>query len=115
MSALTKADKVTILRDSNGLPAFAVLPFADYQSLIHGKKKSEALIPSEVVNFAMDNDVSAIKAWREYLKYSQEEVAAMLDMTQSNYAQIEKSKNPRKSTREKVAAAFNILEEQLDF
>jgi hypothetical protein len=37
----TRTDKVQILRDAGGHPIFAVLPFAEYQAVKLGKKKTE--------------------------------------------------------------------------
>ncbi len=92
-----------------------LLPFADYQAMKLGKPKSEALIPNQVVNYAMDNDVSALRAWRDYLNLTQSDIAGRMGITQSAFAQLEGRKNLRKSTREKVALALGLEPEQLDF
>ena len=106
---------VQILRDAGGRPAFAVIPFADYQALVGGRAKGEPTIPADVVNFAMDHDVSAARAWREHFGLTQAEVAARMDVTQSAYAQLEGRKTVRKTSREKIATALGISETQLDF
>jgi DNA-binding XRE family transcriptional regulator len=111
----THAEHVQILRDAKGHPAFAVIPFAEYQALKFRKPKSEALIPNHVVNLALDKNISATRAWREYLELTQAQVAKRMGITQSAYAQLEAKKILRKSTREKVAAALGIETEQLDF
>ncbi|PRC94046.1 helix-turn-helix domain-containing protein [Solimicrobium silvestre] len=111
----THTEHVQILRDASGHPAYAVIPFADYQALKLGKPKSEATIPNHVVNLAMDKNISAARAWREYLELTQAEIAQRMGVTQSAYAQLEAKKTSRKSTREKIAAALGIEAEQLDF
>jgi hypothetical protein len=49
-------DSVKILRDASGHPAFAVLPFAQYQAWMKGTPKIEPGIPAAVIDLAMDND-----------------------------------------------------------
>lgn len=113
MNALTET--VQILRDAGGRPAFAVIPFADYQALVKGKAKVEPGIPATVVDLAMDNEWSAARAWREHKELTQTEVAQRMGITQGAYAQLEAKKSIRKSSREKIAKALGIHESQLDF
>jgi DNA-binding XRE family transcriptional regulator len=111
----TLTESVQILRDAGGHPAFAVIPFADYQALVKGKIKVEPGIPAPVVDLAMDNEWSAARAWREHKELTQVEVAQRMDITQGAYAQLEAKKTIRKSSREKIAKALGIHESQLDF
>ena len=113
MSALTKS--VQILRDASGHPAFAVLPFAQYQALLKGKPKAAPGIPADVAENAVSNDISAARAWREHLDLTQDEVSKRMGVTQGAYAQLEAKKTIRKSSREKIAKALGIAQEQLDF
>jgi hypothetical protein len=113
MNALT--DSVQILRDASGHPAFAVLPFAQYQALIKGKPRGVPGIPADVVENAVGNGVSAARAWREHLELTQAEVAQRMGITQGSYAQLEAKKTIRKSSRERIAKALGIDESQLDF
>lgn len=113
MTILT--DTVQILRDKAGQPAFAVLPFAEYQALIHNKPRVEPAIPIEVVDRALAHDWSAARAWREYLDLTQTDVAARMGITQGSYAQLEGKKTIRKSSRQRIARALGIDETQLDF
>lgn len=106
MSAHTN---IQILKDSNGNPAFAVIPYDDYLAITG----TNELIPHEVVSKIVDG-VTPIKAWREYLNLTQEEVAAKLNISQAAYAQQESVSNPRKATREKIATVLGITLEQLD-
>jgi len=106
---------VQILFDSGGHPEFAVIPYVEYQAIKSGKTKIRPAIPSKVVDRAMDNNISAAKAWREYLELTQIEVAQRMGISQSAYAQLENKKILRKSSRERIAFAFGIESEQLDF
>ena len=106
---------IQIIRDTGGYPEFVVIPFAEFQALKLGKAKVATAIPSKVVNLAMDKNMSATKAWREYLDLTQSELADRIGISQSAYAQLEAKKNLRKSTREKIALALGIESEQLDF
>lgn len=110
-------ETVQILRDAAGHPAFAVIPFAQYQALISGHNPGKAVpgIPGDVLENCVMNNVSPVKAWREHLEMTQAEVAARMDIKQSSYAELEAKKNIRKSSRVKIAAALGISESQLDF
>lgn len=83
---------------------------------LHGERTqhnaSHDLILHEVVSRMVDG-ASAIRAWREYLDLTQEEVSQRLGITQPAYAQQETSAKPRKLTREKIAAALGIKPNQL--
>lgn len=113
MNVLT--ERVQILRDAGGHPAYAVIPFAEYQALIHNKPKVEPGIPLEVVDKALEHEWSAARAWREHLELTQTEVARRMGVTQGSYAQLEAKKTIRKSSRERIAGALGIHETQLDF
>lgn len=104
-----------ILRDAGGNPAFAVLPFAEYQALINRRMDDEPGIPLEVVDKALANDWSAARAWREHLELTQTIVAQRMGISQGSYAELEGKKVIRKSSREKIARALGILQSQLDF
>lgn len=100
-----------IITDAHGQPAFAVIPYAEF---IRRYAQSEGLIPHEVVSATVDG-VSPMKAWREYLRLTQADVAERLAISQSALAQLETSVNPRQSTLRRVAKALGITAAQLDF
>ncbi|HHW7507165.1 TPA: helix-turn-helix domain-containing protein [Mannheimia haemolytica] len=109
---------IQYLNDEEGKPAFAVLPIATLEWLkqkANIKTAIETGIPSAVAGIALDNNYSALRAWREYLGLTQEEVAQRLGISQSAYSQHENAKNLRKTTRIKIAYALGLNEEQLDF
>ena len=70
-------------------------------------------IPWEVVKRSISDDVSMVRAWREYLNLSQAEVARRMGVSQASLSQTEAAKRPRKATLEKVAEALGITLEQL--
>ena len=110
MSALINYQ--TIL-DSNGKPAFVVVPYAEFVKLPGVVRPG--MIPHEVVGKRILDDVSMLAAWREYLMLTQEEMAKRMWITQSVYAQREAAKRPRKATLEKAAAAMGITLDQLAY
>jgi DNA-binding XRE family transcriptional regulator len=110
----TLIEPVQFLRSPDGRPAFAVLAYDVYQSLIQ-KKAVEPGVPSEVVDAFFDKNISATKAWREHLSLTQAEMSKRLGMTQGAYSQLEAKKAIRKSSREKIATALGIDPIQLDF
>lgn len=71
------------------------------------------LIPHEVVSRIVDG-ATPIRAWREYLNLTQEEVAVRMSISQPAFAQQESVAKPRKATREKIATAFVITASQLE-
>ena len=57
----------------DGRPAFAVMPFAQYEQLLKKAEMTEnqadkLTFPQEVIDYKYDNNCSFIKAWRVYLK-----------------------------------------------
>lgn len=103
---------IQILNGPDGKPAFVVIPYADYVK--SEKEGGEAYVPHEVVSLMVEKDWTIIRAWREHLGITQEELATRLGISQSAYAQQEANANNRKATREKIAAALGITPEQLD-
>jgi predicted transcriptional regulator len=76
-------------------------------------RKDKSVIPHEVVSQIVDG-ATPIRAWREHLNLTQEEVAKRMGISQPAFAQQETVAKPRKATREKIAAAFGITSEQLE-
>jgi len=102
--------EVQIINDATGKPAFVVIPYAQY---IAQHNADSDLIPHEVVSRIVDG-ASPVRAWREYLELTQEDVARRLGISQPAYAQQEAGTKPRKTTREKIAHAFGITADQLE-
>ena len=71
-------------------------------------------IPHDVVERHILEEVSLIRAWREYKRLSQQDVAEKTKISQSAYSQMEKpDANLRQSTITRLASALEILPEQL--
>ena len=100
----------------NNKPLFAVIPWDQYQKLLHSQDKIDEIdiwFPNEVVKANVRGD-SLIKAWREYFGLTQAKLAIKAGMKQSALARLENSdSNPRKTTLAKLAAAMDISIEQL--
>lgn len=115
MNALTN---IQYINDEQGNPAFAVVPLATLEWLKNKaglKNPLDTGVPYEVAAIALTQNVSAARAWREFLKLTQAEVASRLGISQSAYSQYETASRLRKSTKQKIANALNIHPEQLDF
>ena len=112
MAELTKPQII----QQNGEPAFAVIPWEEYQSLIENLAEpddSDVWFPHEVVGANIRGD-SLIKAWREYRGMTQEELALKAGIKQPALARLEKpDANPRTVTLKKLAAAMDLDIEQL--
>ena len=72
------------------------------------------MIPHDVVGRTVDG-ATPIPAWREHLGITQAVMAARRRIGQSAYAQQEGSERLRKNTRERIAVALGINEQQLNF
>jgi len=79
-----------------------------------GKPDEDVVIPHEVVGLHVVQGLSLIRAWREHLGLTQEEVARRMGISRPALAQMERSDaKPRFSTLKKIAAALGIDAEQL--
>lgn len=98
----------------HGEPAFAVLPWGEYQSLLCAAgEEADVYFPNEVVKANVRGD-SLIKAWREYKQLTQHELAARAGITQPALARLEKpDAQPRKSSLARLAKGMGITVEQL--
>ena len=73
-----------------------------------------SIFPDEVVRLNIMEGMSLLRAWREYKKLTQVEVAARAGISQPALAQMERNKtNPRKDTLRKLAKALGVEIEQL--
>jgi DNA-binding XRE family transcriptional regulator len=100
----------TIL-DANGKPAFVVLPYTEFQRLTGGVTLGS--VPNAVVNRVFEDAVTPAKAWREFLRLTQADVATRMGISQAAYAQTEAAKRPRKATLQKLADALGLSLDQL--
>ena len=100
----------------NGVPLFVVVPYDEYIADIQRAKKAEKKVyfPQEVVEKAAIEGKSIVRAWREYKRMTQKDVAATMGITQAAYCQLEKSQDRlRPATLKKIAHALGITENQL--
>jgi DNA-binding XRE family transcriptional regulator len=104
----------TIMQD--GKPAFVVIPFDEYLRLFSKTPRVPEgdAIPHEVVGLTVKKGYTLVRAWREYLRLTQAEVAERMGISQAALSQMEAGgKRLRKITLEKLAAAMGIGVEQL--
>lgn len=102
--------------EHNGVPAFVLVPVEEFRKIqplldnqaIHGG------IPHEVVKANLVDGKTLVRAWREHLGMTQEEVAEKAGMSQPALVKIEKpGAKPRKKTLAKVAGAMGLSVEQV--
>lgn len=97
-----------IIKGENGAPLFAVIPYNDYIRLLNDEDE-RVTFPNEVVELIAIQELSPIKAWRQYKKMSQKEVAEKIGITQAAYSQMEKpGANLKRETLKKIADALHI-------
>src|SRR3990172_11028697 len=100
-----------VIVGKDGKPAFVVVPYDQFRRMKGGF--THATVPNEVVNLAFERGVSPMAAWREHFGLTQADVAARIGITQAAYAQMERAKQPRRATLDKVASALELEVEQL--
>ena len=104
--------------EHNGAPAFVLVPYEQFNQLrpyLSYNKSLRDTIPHEVVEANLLHDVPIIKAWREYLGFTQEQLAEKSGMKQSALARIESGTvTPRYSTLVKLATAMELSPELLN-
>ena len=70
-------------------------------------------VPNEVVHLAFERGMSALAAWREHFGLTLAELATHIGIPQAAYAQMDRAKQPRRATLEKVVGAMGLEVEQL--
>lgn len=117
MSQLIKGimDSVQII-ECEEQPRLAVITYPDWQRvmayvLITANKQLD--IPTAVLLKVLRSRVTPIRAWREHLDLTQQEMADRLDISQAAYSQLERRCSPRVVTVNQVACAMGISVAQL--
>ena len=78
------------------------------------QEAKEPTVPHEVTARVLKEQVSPIRAWREYLGLTQAEEAARMEVSQSAFAQMEAPESkPRMNTLTKIAAALGLTPAQI--
>lgn len=103
-----------ILKAPDGTPLYVVVPWDDYEEHFGGRPDDEVTIPHAVIVIEDERGVSLIRAWREHLGLTQDEVARRMGVTRQAYLQMESlAARPRVATLKKIAAAMGVAWEQL--
>ena len=114
MSALTEYQTI----EHCGHPAFVLVPWEEFnriRPLLEAEKARSTGIPQAVVEAHILREVPIIRAWREELGLTQEELAVRLGLSQAAVAKFEHpNSHPRSSTLKKIAAALGITAEPLN-
>ena len=111
MTALTNPQIIM----SGDKPAFAVIPWDEYQELARQYIIDDnTWIPHEIVKATLLGDISLIRAWREYFNLTQQELAQRAGISQPALARLEKADaKPRAATLKKLATEMDISVAQL--
>lgn len=100
----------------NGIPAFVLVPVDDFRKIqpLLDNSATRFSIPHAVVKANLVEGKSLVRAWREHLGMTQDEVATRAGISQPALVKIEKSgAKPRKKTLAKVAEAMGLSVEQI--
>jgi DNA-binding XRE family transcriptional regulator len=98
-----------------GQPAFVVMPYSEYVKIRRPfiPKDGES-VPNDVVWKTINENISLIRAWREYLGLTQKEVAKKMGITQAALSQMESGeKKLRRASIVKLADAMGLGVEQV--
>lgn len=121
------AGHVQILRDRGGDPAFAVVPWADYQRLIAGDDEDAALIAAadaarndesfpDAVARRLLNGEAPLKVIREWRGMTQEALSKKTDVPAQYLSQLERragGRNVGRKTAAKLAPVLKVSVEAL--
>lgn len=97
-------------------PAFAVIPWTEYRKLVshYVPDESDVFFPQEVVELNVLKGYSLVRAWRESLKLTQNEMADRLGISQPAYRKLEQPNVTLKpDTLQRLATALGVQPEQL--
>lgn len=112
----THTDYQTI--EYNGHPAFVLVPWEEFNVVrpyLERKTVLRDTIPHEVVEANVLHGVPIIKAWREHLGMTQEQLAEKAGMKQSALARLETgASRPRSATIIKLSVALGIKPDLLE-
>ena len=105
----------TIFHD--GHPAFVLVPVEEFERirplLEHHAVRDN--IPQEVVEANVLRDLPLVRAWREHLGLTQQQVAERAGMKQSALARLERGDGtPRAATLKRLAEAMGLSVAQLE-
>jgi DNA-binding XRE family transcriptional regulator len=96
-----------------GKPAFAVLAYKDFLKICP-EAKYDKDIPHAVVQRMIKKNQSRIRAWREYLGLTQEELASAMNISQAALSQMEApGVRLRRVTLKKLAESMGLTINQL--
>jgi ribosome-binding protein aMBF1 (putative translation factor) len=101
----------------NGKPAYVLVPWEDWRrikKIMDAQKAQTSGIPQAVVEAHVLRNESIIKAWREHLGMTQQDLAKRLGVSQSAVVKFERPEaRPRIATIRKIALALGLDEKQL--
>ncbi len=92
-----------LLRDRDGKPLFAILPYDEYQRLLLAAEdladnaaylahKDDEKIPAAFAERLIDGE-NPVRVWRQYRQLTQTALAARAGITQSDLSEIESGKS----------------------
>ena len=106
--------------EKDGKPAFAILPFDEYQTLLDAQEelndirdsnvilKDAERIPSDVVNALLDG-LNPIKIWRKHRGINQKSLAEMVGIRPAYLSQIETGERDGSvQVLRKIASALKV-------
>lgn len=102
----------------NGKPAFAVIPWDEFElvrATIEKNRKLRNGVPHSIIEKVAIDGIHPARAWREHLGLDQSIVAVKAGMKQPALARIESGEGKtRKTTLNRLALAMNLQPDQLD-
>lgn len=94
--------------EKNGVPLFVIVPYEEYLQKFNNTENEGLYFPNEVVKAHAIDGKSIIRAWREFKGLTQQEMADRLNLSPSDYSQMERTVKPEENTLRKAALALRI-------
>ncbi len=122
---MSRATKPQIITDDAGAPAFAVLPWSEFEALVAAAEDAEdgaavlgvrarlaggaeTLVPAEVVE-ALDGGENPVRVFRRFRELRQAELAEAAGIRQGYLSEIERgAKAPSLATARALARALEV-------
>lgn len=105
MTALTDYQ---IINDKSGKPAFVVIPYEDFKRF-QGEASDETLtLPNEVVGKTVMEEMSLLRAWREYKGIDETDMARRMGMPLDEYQSVEESEHLHETHLDAAADVLGI-------
>lgn len=105
---MTELTDYQIINDKSGKPAFVVIPYEDFKRFQEETADKTLTLPNEVVGKTVMEEMSLLRAWREYKGINETDMARKMGVPLSEYQSIEECKHLHETHLEAAADVLGI-------